>query len=432
MNDRLCPRKKYNCDECGNKIIMKWRNEKMYWSHLPGSRQKCQSTNNESHEHLLAKDLLCEYLKGGNTVIFKKKCISCDNVILNNRNIFFKCEQSLSIDDKKIIFDIGGLDEEGKIIFGIEIMKTHKSENILQRNIIPWVEINAFEIIDKLDKKITPKELFLIDIFCFKEYQYKINFIKKEEEKKLKEEENKLKEEENKLKEEKNFKKCLTCNQQLLKNNKYNNCQKCYILKSNSNYDGKYDNFTLMQIAYNLGYLDKFEKYSCKSRLLLDAAILNNGYSEYDYYFNIEGNDDKNYDLWNELKIRNKCLKCEKNHKIIIYKPFCYDCYKMINKSEYLKDTKYENGKEIYSRKKELFNDLKWIHNIPGNYEYGSKCYYCQKSHIDDYTNEKYFEPNTGFVKSYIWWYGDKKKCCTICLENQMEIRGILKKYNDL
>jgi len=93
--------------------------------------------------------MLINYLNDNNN---KCKFIhNCNNLIINvpNEVIIFKPE----IKYKNCIFDIGGFDEHNKLIFGIEICQTHKTENIKTRNEITWVEVKAEDVMNILDRQ---------------------------------------------------------------------------------------------------------------------------------------------------------------------------------------------------------------------------------------------------------------------------------------
>jgi hypothetical protein len=125
-NGKLYARPKVKCDVCNDEIVLCWKNVKLpYLRHLTNTHND-HSPNCESFNYKFAKNILIKYLNDNNN-----KCNfihNCNNNVINipNTTIIFKSEISY----KNCKFDIGGFDENNKLVFGIEIYHTYKTENI--------------------------------------------------------------------------------------------------------------------------------------------------------------------------------------------------------------------------------------------------------------------------------------------------------------
>lgn len=176
--DKKYPRPRIPC-ECGIDKILCWGplHPEGYLRHV--SSTNCSNTYyGESDEHFLAKKLLTEFLnKNGKVVSYIKKCQCCENVVIFDVNniVIYKEEQSHRYNDSICRYDIAGLNLNGEPIFGIEIYRSHLAEQTEVRNNLPWVEIKASEIIEKLDTKNQPRKINLEDILCLKDNQRKLN-----------------------------------------------------------------------------------------------------------------------------------------------------------------------------------------------------------------------------------------------------------------
>ncbi len=129
--------------------------------------------------------------------------------------------------------------------------------------------------------------------------------------------------------------------------------------------------------------------------------------------------------LWSNFLLRKKCIKCEKTWSTSFCKPFCISCLKQIKK-----DNEFDNRVQIKDSQKFLLRkNFEWLSNVPGDWVLGKTCYFCDENYNDQTINEKYqqfWESNTNFVSGYVWYFGDKKCCCTVCLDKQCRDRGIL------
>jgi hypothetical protein len=185
-NNKKYPRPKILCNDCNSYKILCWGDKiKPYLRHIKNSN--CYNNHfGMSEEHEFAQDLLVEYLNNGHKLIFQKKCYCCNNITIPfNINNYIK-EYTYKIDNaetniklsyrrlysSKIInrntfcrYDIAGLNHNIPL-FGIEIYYTHRAENSNIRNNLPWVELNALEIIFKLDIDKYEETIILEDISC--------------------------------------------------------------------------------------------------------------------------------------------------------------------------------------------------------------------------------------------------------------------------
>jgi len=118
-------------------------------------------------------------------------------------------------------------------LFGIEIFHSHRAENTEVRNSLLWVEINADEIIKKLDLKTIKLPVIFNDIFCSKL--------------KIEDSETKILE----VSYEKSHSECNQLNILLSEPSFKNKCKDCYFLKESKEYDLKktYDKLSMTDIA---------------------------------------------------------------------------------------------------------------------------------------------------------------------------------------
>ena len=277
-NGRLYPRPKDKCDICNDEIVLCWGNIRLpYWRHLTNTHID-HSPNCESFNHKFAKNILINYLNDNNN-----KCNfihTCNNIIINipNGAIIFKPE----IKYKNCIFDIGGFDENNKLVFGIEIYHTHKTENIKTRNDIDWVEVKAYDVINVLDRENVNNTIQI------KDYSEK---------------------------------KC--CGEQL-KNLSFKQIgKKLGYFKEGMSVDKETRNIL---IVLN-GYYETFEQW-------LSGVTCDCNDEDCDDCNNEKKNkNNKSYmamkkTLWNEFLSRKKCMCCEKKYDTKYYKPYCLKCYK--------------------------------------------------------------------------------------------------------
>lgn len=119
--------------------------------------------------------------------------------------------------------------------------------------------------------------------------------------------------------------------------------------------------------------------------------------------------------MWSVFLCREKCLRCNRQYNSSKGKPYCLSCFKFIKSDENYEPTYIEIS---YTMKKKLRKLFRWLNDIPGNWSYGCPCHFCGEKYMNS-EDEKYFSIDTNYVNGHVWWFGDKKRCCTICLEHK-------------
>lgn len=168
----------------------------------------------------------------------------------------------------------------------------------------------------------------------------------------------------------------------------------------------------IRNFARTLGYLIATSGYDTLSRQLVDEAI-RGSYIMYEESWKLS--EDNNipkptYDQWQRFIKLQRCIRCEKPCKTKYRRPFCLDCWKQTKEA----DGSVEK-RQVSNRKYELRKAFAWLNRVPGNWGSGLTCHFCNRSEI-----------TAPYVHMYTWWFGDKKRCCTDCLEDQARKRGII------
>lgn len=363
---KLYPRPILNCDKCLEEVILCWGDlRNPYLRHL-NKKKHDHKPCIESFEHKISKELLINHFTENLTKEY-------DNFFLhycNNQKIFLpkECvEFKPEVKFENIIFDIGCFDSQKNLIFGIEIYKTHKSDNIDVRNKINWVEISSSNILKYFSGKTSYLKDLSVKECCKKYLTYDIEQI------------------------------AVILN--FLEYKKAKNID-CILNIDQFGYYQSYKIWKFIECEYDLN----------KAEIdILNAKNNVNNKKENDVNECLKKNINKN--LLRELKYRNKCLKCKKKHNFNISTPYCKKCTEIIHKNpiEIIKN----NVKDI---KHEIKNKLFWIKNIPdsticstnNNKDY---CFKCNKNHI-----------MVSFKNYYNIYY---KKICYDCLDKEIEKRGI-------
>lgn len=293
---RSYPRPTINCPECNTILILCWGNQisKPYLRHKVSNCNK----NSESLLHKLAKELLCTKLNTGLALFCEKTCQCNEKEVIDvPRNIKWKCESYIFSGNQKGYLDIAGFDNN-LILFGIEIYNTHITENITARDKIIWVELDATDVLDKLDSDTTVTNLTISD---------KRTFI------------------------------CSKCTESK-KYNVSNNSQDYYCSKPTEKtlhkdkwkQDGikKYEYLSVNKIAKRLGFLNEVDYYHCEEEKYIMMARFGKYKFKYQWSleeFNVENDGKKDWDrlhLMNAFLERRICMRCKKNimlkHIIVI------------------------------------------------------------------------------------------------------------------
>lgn len=187
----------------------------------------------------------------------------------------------------------------------------------------------------------------------------------------------------------------------------------------------------LTEMARRLYYLCENKAYACEARRIMDEAVKGN-YVLDSYVWNEIGWEESldvlepTKELWNAFVRSGCCIRCANpRDEIRIKKPYCKTCYCKTCYEE------SEKERRTSTRKNELRRALSWLNDIPGKWNYGVPCFYCKRTYIgdDEEYNERFkqfWAPGSNFVNGYVWWFGDKKCCCTVCLDTQLRTRGII------
>jgi hypothetical protein len=160
--DRQYPRPEIDCPDCGDKVIICW-GEKIdpYLRHVKHKDEKIKCKPSvESWTHSVAKSRLCQFLNEGGICVFNHFCQREQRNIELPSQIKYATEVTFGSSR----LDIGGTDEDGRIVVDIEIYHTHKTTNVEDRKKILWVEVEGIEVLDKLDKQEKPVKIILKDL----------------------------------------------------------------------------------------------------------------------------------------------------------------------------------------------------------------------------------------------------------------------------
>ncbi len=145
------------CVKCNQPVVLSWGKGNIpCWRHTKG-RCRLDDSQRDTITHNLAKDLLISYLSKGYAVEVIQKCPNAEPRIYK-----LKGEQEAISEWTygRCRFDIGccgaaDLADD----FAIEICHTHQTTNVVPRQPVDWIEINADELLDVLDQQATPKKI---------------------------------------------------------------------------------------------------------------------------------------------------------------------------------------------------------------------------------------------------------------------------------
>lgn len=351
---RLYPRPQDKCNQCDQSVILCW-GEKIipYWRHVAQTNStRNHKPDGESLCHKHAKEKLITFLTQKKTVLFSHKCNQKITQIPPNA-VTFKPE----VKYKNCVFDIGCLDSDNKLLFGIEIYHTHKTSNVKFRNEIGWCEVKADQVLNLLDSNIMPKELLLVD----------------------------------------------------------HSNQPCCV--------EDFKSCSLVDLSKKLGYYNERTDIN----VLKIISIVTRGYYKVSKCWDFSRNKNYRYNraLWDEFISRGKCMYCKKDCNTSMYRPLCRNCWKKE------KGGKFEDKEEILFVDKNTISNLKrqlsWINGINGSGNHFTLCDFCQgaTSGVNNDTYKDYYNGGN-YVPQYLLWFDDKKRICTVCLDEQFKERGII------
>ena len=390
------PRPTIKCPKCEKDTILCWGTKrKPYLRHKNSTCGSDKKSNGESALHLLAKRMLCEFLNNGNKVTFNTNCGNCKSKISEitaPSDKSWKLEYTLQNNSGSVRFDIAAVYENP--IFGIEIYKTHRAISNTLRNIIPWVEVDAIDVLDKLDG-FSGEIIFLTDIRSDR-----------------------------------------VCDNSDCKNSSMNvaaiacssstnNLSLNYSQFGNNidNKDTFFNDLSNIQIARRFGYFRNVSVYNHEVESYLDEAIrggyipLVNRWSletfkESDIIGSYNSETHSTFTAYNNMWAiflnRGCCMKCNKKTNNIIYKlPYCEKCYIEIKKDDcdeidnykYLKKPEFDKIKIVSNRWKQLKHAFRFLNDI-NNVDKNELiiCHLCKSR-----------------VNANLWWFGHYKQTCYDC-----------------
>lgn len=173
---RRYPRPRAPCDCCGNEVILCWGEIKTtpHWRHPSGKAKDGHQASCESGTHKFAKELMIKYLTRGGICIYKHACDAGSLKKSDDACVKFVEEYT----DRDIRWDIACLSEDNRVLFGIEIKVTHSVNKTTTRNEVPWVEVDAYEVISHLDflevpGTITLNNISTSELCCIRKFELK-------------------------------------------------------------------------------------------------------------------------------------------------------------------------------------------------------------------------------------------------------------------
>lgn len=365
---RLYPRPRDKCDHCDGQVILCWGTTvvKPYWRHPSDIKTDGHTPSCESALHKLAKKLLCDYLTGGGKCQFNH---ACDE---NLKTIGSECVKFVEENTyKDIRWDIGCLGEDNLLKFGIEIRVTHQVEKITTRNDVPWVELDATEIINHLDSAAPPSELIFRNLSisepcCIEKLRRKeqVNVSQPPRDP------------------------VLPTTEPL----SYRRLR----LKEVSN----------LELARKLRFLideDREEWQVLHMMAMRGKIIVRSLWTERGYSKTYET------DFGKEFLSRSKCLRCEKHHKVeSCFKPYCTKCYYLIKNDDVHHESTTEISQEL---KTEIRNKLSWMFPIANGGDFRVPCSLC-----------------SGVLgRTSTWWFGERKRICKTCFDKECRYRNLYK-----
>ena len=437
-NDQYDSNERYTCLEC-DEFLIPHRGEKIRWHFQHRNDNECSfdkffSINNESDIHKLAKYKLSELLKVKFPImIISPNCIKKDcSTKLSSHDLVYKEGDKVKIEyiidkDTKTRADVAIINNN-EIRYIFEVCHTNKTKS---ERPDPWFEIRASEIL-KYNTSIDT--IILKDI---KDYDCKLckpclQIILNCKPIILESQCNK-----NNLNGSINMESSINClNTNKIVTEKTENLSVTLSTKSAPKQKGpnyqSYQKKTIRDLAIELGYLCVGDyPYSCKARELMDKAMKGKyKIATESWFLKYDDDLDKEYvnTLMRSLLWYKECIRCEKAHQTIWGKPFCDLCRDQTKKDKY-RDC--ENALIAIDNKYKftLRDKFKWLADVPGNWSNGTKCFFCNENYIDFDINEKYqkfWEPNSNYVNGYVWYFGEDKCCCTVCLDKQCKDRKIV------
>jgi hypothetical protein len=425
------------CETCGAAIILcHWENGGVYWRHTGTTTTECKKAAlKESSMHKYAKRYLVTYLnKGGKAefVFSYKDCVHKLVTPLPSSVVEYREEvEHYGKDSQRCVFDIAGLDKDGKIVCAIEIWYKHKTDNLTPREDIVWVEARAGEVLDKLCVEKVETPLLFTDHRVLEVCpnpacnSVKIHAAVQEEKFLLVNMNNMSNANTSIISTSTLNTNTSTVNVNMLVSNTSTFTSNTSTFTSNTSTFTPNTSYNL-HLASTLGYLDLSSPYECEARRIQDAAIKGT-YFQCPLWNTVGLEGDKDLETssvgipWISFLKEGNCLKCQTPAKIAFKRPFCYSCYKDIRSQTGIVTISADN-------KVKLRQALGWIKDLPGGWRPGAPCFYCKRTYISKEENNQFrafWHPGTQQVYTFVWWFGDKKCCCSVCLQEKVDSLGI-------
>lgn len=392
--ERPYPRPISNCSGCEGEIVLCW-GEKIktpYWRHK--SKEDCHFEHlNESENHKLAKKMLKEFLlrKGEISLSYSQECRICRKRPKLELDIEYDdvvCEKRCD----KHIWDVACVSADSSVVvFGIEIMVTHKADSYHRNNSeTRWIEVNADQVIDLLDDRNIKR----IDLDCIRSDFACVN-CKIGIERKQQEFENRR-----------------------IERERLEKAEMLAVIGDRTNRD----------IAIETGFLMLIEDRNKRDyeRVMEEYAF--GSYTIGRYAWGLRCGDYRRAKYFERaVEYNKKCLRCEKEHPVTMFKPLCRDCYAEVNSDDYeFEETEYKLCQTPESRRKALRNIIgPMLDKIPFSHTCGP-CVQCKRDYFeispDEYTQEEldYVVDGNGISGCIRVWNHDKKRkdkkmLCELC-----------------
>ena len=333
-----------------------------------------------------------------------------------------------------IRFDIAAMDGDS-VFMGIEIYSKHRAERIEIRDEVKWVEFDCHGILSALNASAPPSSIKLKNLhsvescslsYClpFTEMRERLGYHTEEGwglkctcwideiwEAFLRR------------------RKCLRCYRpwETRKGRCY--CSACYdrTLSEEARRSGiverlQFDTLSRTEIGQELGYCRIENIYVIEQRKYMDIVLYGKHLETIHWYSeSTRISDDrlKTAALWNILQKLGKCLRCGSYHGVKKGRPYCRGCYNQINDRGILTIKKWTDIPE--EERIKYYRRFSWLAEVP-TADKQSLCFFCERSRADylDTKYSKYWEPNkVGVKRTTRWLDGKRRRCCTICLEEQ-------------
>lgn len=355
------PHKIQSCLECKDEVLLIWDSKvRPYFVHTHNFN--CNSGSailGELREY--AKRRISEFFSiFGNVMMFTNKCKQCCKILTD------KCDDISCVmpnyvhifKNRRYFLDVACLDVTGTLAFGIMFRNSEKCAPAFMEGLnIPWVSISVNEVVNTLS--------VCVDNICFlHNYRY--------------------------------FSMCddRTC-------------------------------LSLREIAYSLGYLITHRAYSCTARKLIDISTTGSYSSNIDMWYStgwatladIASSDISR--LWASFLRRHVCLRCGTKASVEYSKPYCLTCF-VKSGSDKIPLLRTNVEAKV---KEELAASFQWLNDVPNFADEVEGCFFCDRTYTTPQENiyhHRYWEPDTNRVEATTRWQGEKKRCCTLCLEDKI------------